>query len=127
MPQNYKKGCFRILQYVWSDATSLRFHIHIEMHKAGVWKLASDCWEKIFRKVGFLVKTLFNHTIIIFCFEIIHRKYSFLILFLIFNKFVMENWFCTLTLYFNKYKSKDLNSEKLRNYRFPREDSNIQP
>ena len=106
MPQNYKKGCFRILQYVWSDATSLRFHIHIEMHKAGVWKLASDCWEKIFRKVGFLVG---------------------LILFLIFNKFVMENWFCTLTLYFNKYKSKDLNSEKLRNYRFPREDSNIQP
>ena len=37
----------------------------------------------------------------------------------------MVHWFCSSALCLNNYKSKDLNGEKLKYYRLPRENSEI--
>ena len=38
----------------------------------------------------------------------------------------MVNWFCSSALCFNNYKSKASNGNKLKYYRLPRENSEIQ-
>ena len=48
-----------------------------QIDKVGVWKLASDCREKVFITQVFSQALRISHTTVIIFFAIIHRKYSF--------------------------------------------------